>query len=279
MDQGGLLELHTANFNNYYVSGKEFPGGLVVRTKITQNVDVESKFHPVVNEPYIIDSDMLDKWGSSAHGYFEVLPDSALTITVHSGTALPATVEVIRGKGLIIATQQTVEWLGADHRFLENMILFGLQKTSWMKVQPVAGIISSDAQSQIELQFSDKALLPGDSRHGKLRIFSNVPNSMVLKVPVDIQVQDAPALAIESFRFRDSTNGDNDGIIESGESGNLVVTFKNVGTRTAYNVSATLGTNVSDVMITTPTANLGDLNPGQISSEISYPVQVSDVSS
>ena len=274
VEAGGVLELHTATRRPGDAANKEYPGGLYFQEEDINDLDIQCSFHPIVNVPSPIEADDLDKWYTSAFGYFSTVPENALPIAVHAEKGYPTTVQVQLGKGQIIATQQLVEWIRADMRFLENMLLFGLQKSTWMTVSPTAGSIQPGEESQIDVNLSIDDLTPGETKEGNFKIYSNLPGSKIIDVPVQLKRTDTSIFTIVSLQIQDAAGGDNDEIPESGESVILNLSFKNGGNITASNITCLLSTTTPGVTIQNATLPLGAVEAGQVSAEIAYNIDL-----
>jgi len=240
VEAGGVLELHTANRSPGNVENKRYPGGLYLSEDDVNDLEIQSRFHPIVCVPTQIEADMLDNWRSSTWGYFSAMPENTLPITIHADKGYPTTVQVQLGNGLIIATQQLVEWVRSDLRFLENMLLFGLKKSTWMTVNPKAGSIQPGEESQIEIDLFFENWAAGTTHEDNFKIYSNIPGSEIIDVPVQLKRTDSPVFTVEMLQIQDAVGGDNDGIPESGESVLLHLSFKNEGNITASNVTCLL---------------------------------------
>lgn len=273
VEAGGLLQLHTAVSDYSEPEKREYPGGLYVKGENMEDLDIQSGYHPIVNVPTPFDADMLDNWYQSSYGYFSTTPENTLPITVHASKGTPTAVQIQRGNGLIIATQQLVEWYKSDIRFLENMLLFGLTQSTWMTVHPLAGSIQPGENSQIEITLTCDDWMPGETRTETFKIYSNLPGSRVIEVPVQLKRADAPKFAIAMQQFQ-AAGGDNDDIPESGESVTVQLTFTNNGNIAGSNINCQLSTTTAGVTIQNATLPLGNVDAGQTSAEITFNVDL-----
>ncbi len=149
ISNGGVLQISGATYSSETWEGLTLPGdfSLEWHSGLGQNLlEIASSWHPIVNQPYVIDDDSLDNWGSSAHGWLTGLSDHYTVIT----DTLERPVLAIKrlGNGGIIATQMTLEyaWHYGYCSILENVIkywLYGVSKNvlfaladgdqSWMR--------------------------------------------------------------------------------------------------------------------------------------------------
>jgi len=73
--------------------------------------------------------------------------------------------------------------------------------------------------------------------------------------------------------FYDDAYGDGDGILEAGETGELVCALKNVGPATAENVTITLRIDDGSIDVVTPTVSLGDIPANSNASNYLTPLE------
>ncbi|HPO16632.1 MAG TPA: S8 family serine peptidase [Candidatus Hydrogenedentes bacterium] len=122
---GGTLEMHLASPGSSYVDGRQLPGGFMTSFSTTDNVTIVDTAHAIVTTPNIISDADLRGWNSSTHGYFSTVPEGAWEIVEHSGAVKPCCMELPWGKGIILATLQTVEWSQASSAYLTNLMVYG----------------------------------------------------------------------------------------------------------------------------------------------------------
>nr|NQU93537.1 hypothetical protein [Bacteroidota bacterium] len=78
-----------------------------------------------------------------------------------------------------------------------------------------------------------------------------------------IAIQPSGAFVIEdSFEINDAIGGNNNGLLDYGESNMLSLTIKNVGMDQAENIEVTLSTNSPYITLTDSTASYGNIAPG-----------------
>lgn len=126
---GGILEIHACdqgwaggNWYGYFL----MPGGINQKRVSINRISINLPSHPICNEPNKISDAELDEWLSSAHGYFVTYPSNAQKIFLDSNTSNPVCIEANFGRGVILASMQTLEYgyaKGKSH-LLENIILY-----------------------------------------------------------------------------------------------------------------------------------------------------------
>jgi len=132
---GGILEIHAcdspsgAQWHDTYL----MPGGLDATELLLNDVDINIAQHPIVLNPHTVNDTVLDGWGSSAHGYFDVFPVDSREILQHTGTSNPILLEFEYGNGYIIASMQALEHAystgDSGSEVLENIILYDPSST------------------------------------------------------------------------------------------------------------------------------------------------------
>jgi hypothetical protein len=78
----------------------------------------------------------------------------------------------------------------------------------------------------------------------------------------------APILEVDGFVIDDSANGNNDGILDPGETSDIVVTLLNSGNSDAINVETLISTISTDIILNTTAASLNTLAAGTSASAI-----------
>ncbi|RLD74795.1 MAG: hypothetical protein DRJ15_17920, partial [Bacteroidetes bacterium] len=115
----------------------------------------------------------------------------------------------------------------------------------------ILGTAESDGTPQV---IPIAVLLPGDV----LDVVVTKPNYFRYHAPVDVIPANMPYVVYNQYEINDAS-GNNDGIVDYGESILLSLTLENVGLIDAFGVSADLGTSSSAVSITDNTAVFGDI--------------------
>ena len=126
---GGVLEIHACDstFGAHWHGLYLMPGGLDITSLTLEAVDINLVQHPIILNPHTVDDVILDGWGNSAHGYFDIYPSDSREILQYTTTSDPILLEFEYEEGYIIATMQTLEyayyWELAGSEVLENIIL------------------------------------------------------------------------------------------------------------------------------------------------------------
>jgi len=117
----------------------------------------------------------------------------------------------------------------------------------------ICGTALADENGIADLQF-----LPlSNTGTAKLVVTAQNLQPFFSEIPV---VAAGPYVVVESFTTTDNNNN----IPEYNEIVSLNMTFKNVGSSTANNVTATISTADEDISITQNTADIGDLSSGEV---------------
>jgi len=127
---GGVLEIHAADLGRHDGSwGGPLPGGITWNIHETNHLTTLNRTHPIVNTPNLIADKELDGWIWSAHGYFSACPNNTKTIITDDYGRLVC-LEFRYGRGLIIASGQTLEWAYGNKysNILENSLLYPIYK-------------------------------------------------------------------------------------------------------------------------------------------------------
>lgn len=135
---GGVLEMHLANFEGSAVEKVTLPFGLQVTPTFCSNqVAIEDDTDVLVTHPNAIPSTELQNWNCSSHGAImgiENLIGPSVTVTNAQGPEGPATIGAYAAKGDegpvgdVVVTYQPVEFMGAStRRFNENLLCFRLE--------------------------------------------------------------------------------------------------------------------------------------------------------
>jgi hypothetical protein len=125
-ENGGVLEIHAADFGPGWGWIDELPGGITYTYSVRNTINIVIKHHPLVRTPNTITDPELDNWGWSAHGYFTAYPSGTLEILDEATGGNPVYIEVPFGSGVILASSQTLEYSYNNYLsfFLENSLLY-----------------------------------------------------------------------------------------------------------------------------------------------------------
>ncbi len=124
---GGVLEIHAADFGLGSGWIDDLPGGITYTNDNQNTINILLKHHPLVRAPNNITDPELDNWGWSVHGYFTAYPSKTIVILWESSSFNPAYIEVPFGSGVILASSQTLEYgyaVNPKSFFLENSLLY-----------------------------------------------------------------------------------------------------------------------------------------------------------
>lgn len=122
---GGTLQLHLADrFSE--VERIPLPGGIRLGPlQPSERVEIFNPEHTLLTFPQVVPPEALQGWQPSTYGAILDVPEPADVVTASvEPEYAPATVVFPWGDGLILATRQPVEWLGASMSFLDNLIMF-----------------------------------------------------------------------------------------------------------------------------------------------------------
>ncbi|MFK7972333.1 MAG: PKD domain-containing protein [Bacteroidia bacterium] len=197
VQSGGLLQLHMATRG----VNLRLPGGVTATDGNREiNNDIVSQMHPIVSG---LSSPLTGNLVS--HGYFGNLPAGAQILTQTTQTALPTTINYTLGRGEVLATTMTWEFVHGQallnsQPLLENAIQFIDDKVgstpAWLKMVPNNGMLAAGDSVEIELQLVPSGLTSG--------IYSTVitvntldPLAPVQFVPLRMDLQGQPALGIQ----------------------------------------------------------------------------------
>jgi hypothetical protein len=108
----------------------------------------------------------------------------------------------------------------------------------------------------------DYSVNPNHSDYENNINFVNTRWDEFLEMIEDPYPLDPVMLLYQNYAIDDSVGGDGDGVAEPGETMDLAVTIKNLGTDTATNVNGTLSVSSPDVVINDNTASFGDIASG-----------------
>jgi len=125
-ENGGVLEIHAADFGPGSGWIDDLPGGITYTYDTRNTINIVIDHHPLVRTPNIITDPELDNWGWSVHGFFTAYPSGTLEILDEATGGNPVYIEVPFGSGVILASSQTLEYSYQYYFsfFLENSLLY-----------------------------------------------------------------------------------------------------------------------------------------------------------
>lgn len=125
-ENGGVLEIHAADFGVSDGWIDDLPGGIAYTYSTRNTVNIVIAHHPLVRTPNPITDPELDNWGWSIHGFFNAYPSGTLAILEEATDFNPVYIEVPFGSGVILASSQTLEYSYQYYHsfFLENSLLY-----------------------------------------------------------------------------------------------------------------------------------------------------------
>jgi len=106
-----------------------------------------------------------------------------------------------------------------------------------------------------------QVIIQGQSSGSQMIVTVTKQNYYRYQATVDVIPSNVPYVIEESFEIDDNA-GNNNGLMDYGESILLAVTMQNIGSVQANNVSVTLSTQNTNITITDGTENYGDFLPG-----------------
>jgi hypothetical protein len=121
---GGVFEIHGAEGDAW--DALTMPGGLTKVYYGSNDLTIQDPGNPLVQN---VDSNEIDNWGASAHGYFTGWGAPPTVIITEDTTGGPVLLEFGYGSGKVIATMMTVEHgyaNGFEADLLPNLVLSGL---------------------------------------------------------------------------------------------------------------------------------------------------------
>jgi hypothetical protein len=123
---GGVFEMHMAAYTSDDWSGLYMPGGFTSEMDLIADVGIVDPGHDIVNVPNVITDDELDGWFYSSHGYVRDIQSTYDVMFTDEASGDAVAVEIIVGRGTVLATMQTLEWAYAAgySPVLENYIAY-----------------------------------------------------------------------------------------------------------------------------------------------------------
>jgi Zn-dependent metalloprotease/PKD repeat protein len=196
VQSGGLLQLHLATRG----TNLQLPGGLSARDgfRETSN-DVILPNHPVVAG---LGSPLQGNLAN--HGYFSVVPSQANIITRTSTSRQPTTVTIGLGRGEILATTMTWEYLHNQSSLNSQPLLSQASawlasengaSPSWLTIAPDSGSLAGNDSVQIILNIHPSGMNSG-SYATTLAMRSDDPLNPLQLLQLEMDLQGQPAMVL-----------------------------------------------------------------------------------
>jgi hypothetical protein len=193
---GGVLEVHAAGwgFNQGDATRLVLPGSSKVRRNSSSLNHVVLPFHPLAQGvPQSIPGT------STSHAWFGDLPTS-VDVVAHDDRGFPVLVSYPLGRGLVVASGQTLEFAHAYGQaaapILENTIRYSLDATpQWLGYEPASGVIPPGGSLPVIVQIDAGGLDEG-GYSAELLVLSDDPDERVREVRVAARVAGSPNLEI-----------------------------------------------------------------------------------
>ncbi|MCB2221351.1 MAG: T9SS type A sorting domain-containing protein [Bacteroidetes bacterium] len=125
--------------------------------------------------------------------------------------------------------------------------------------QSLYGVAYTDASGYAEIVFDDAVADPGTA---KLTVSAH--NHLPYQADISVIPQEGPYVIRESYELDDEVGGNNDGMMDYGESILMTLFVKNVGISMASDVTVTLSTSDPYITFTDNTELYGDIEPEEI---------------
>jgi hypothetical protein len=202
VQHGGVVQYQGATQGDNY--SFDIVGGVTVLNDGYSHAEfqntVQDPSHPIVEGlPPILDGN----WAN--HTVLLNLPGNANVITTTTISVEPTTVEYKFGKGTVIATGMTWEFLynyGFEAgKMLGNAVKYSLSLAGvkWLAVDPTSGQVPGGGSMDLIVTLDATDLVPG-TYLGEITINSNAPANPVVVVPVTLKVTGPPVpVLISSF--------------------------------------------------------------------------------
>jgi len=122
----------------------------------------------------------------------------------------------------------------------------------------IYGIAFTDASGYAQVVFDTPVQNPGDAV-----VTVTAHNFLPYQGDISVIPQSGPYVIKESYSLNDQTGGNDDGLMDYGESILLTLAMQNVGIAQATNVSVTISTNDTYITLTDDTELYGDIDPDE----------------
>jgi hypothetical protein len=172
----------------------------------------------------------------------------------------------------------------------ENTIIYGTNKNLDISIKNV-GVDDATNVNVVVASTDPKAIItdntynygtinagstsPASTGALNLSITDDVPDQHLISINIDMSddtdtwtttknvIVNAPAIVINELVIDDSATGNNDGILDPGETADLIIQTSNIGHADVDNVISLLATTSADLTINSPTAPTGSLAVGE----------------
>ncbi len=158
--------------------------------------DVLVPDHPIVEGlPPVLEGN------AANHTTLENLPPDAVVITETTNSGEPTTVEYEYGRGNVIATGMTWEFLYFNGYeagpILGNAVAYSLSLAGvkWLQVEPSSGVVPPGNSTDIAVTFDAAGLFGGDYL-ANLLVANNDPLNSLVTVPATLHVTGAPDIVV-----------------------------------------------------------------------------------
>jgi PKD repeat protein len=169
-------------------------------------------------------------------------------------TLQPADLTVSHNEQLFLGLDNfSVSVLGNDGPVENAMVCVANEDLS------VYGVAYTDASGYAEVLFDEPVQNPGAAM-----VTVSAHNHIPYQSEIPVIPQEGPYVIRESFTLNDATGGNNDGLMDYGESILLSLAVKNVGITVANNVVVTLSTDDPYITFTDNTEAYGSIDPDEV---------------
>ncbi|MBN2214952.1 MAG: choice-of-anchor D domain-containing protein, partial [Bacteroidales bacterium] len=196
VSNGGIIQYQTATMG--------------ANVKIVNNIDVQYGYYENYNDNLYPDHPILFGLPDSIYGnwanhcYFSNLPLDIIILTQTSSSNMPTTIEYTYGKGRVIATGMTWEYLYYYNypggNMLINSIGYSLSmigRNNWIEIPISYDTIQSGGLSNYEVVFNARNLYGGDY-NAFLTIRSNDPINPEISIPAHMDVTGVPFIELSA---------------------------------------------------------------------------------
>lgn len=263
-----MLSSATLTFSHWYkfddCGSKTFEeDGGIVEVSVDGGI-TWAQVYPGGGYPYL----MNDNWCGTVYN-----PLLLKDVYAHSSVGWePATFDLNSYAGRVIRIRFRAGWdcgycAQTEDWYIDDVAVQGTSGSlSWLAINPASGWIAPSSGQDVNALFNPAGLTVGTYR-GEVIVESNDMSDTPSSVSVKLIIQPAPKLALNSYTVNDDNsgalaNGNDNGVIEPGETVELAAELLNNGQLAAGNVSGTIGSAAPDVTVVNPDASWNDILPG-----------------